>query len=99
LAHTLDMRWDGANGAPPLHADMDAAQWKMEFTAAWDYLQDLHERGAQLPLDEYALEDPAEFFAVLSETFFEQPQRLYDALPGVYRQLQAFYRQSPLERG
>lgn len=99
LAHTLDMRWDGANGAPPLQADMDAAQWKTEFTAAWDYLQDLHERGAPLPLDEYALEDPAEFFAVLSETFFEQPQRLFDALPGVYRQLQAFYRQSPLERG
>lgn len=97
LAHTLDMRWDGANGAPPLHAEMDPAQWKNQFTQAWDYLQGLQQRGEALPLDDYALENPAEFFAVLSETFFEQPRRLFDALPEIYRQLQAFYRQNPLE--
>lgn len=96
LAHTLDMRWDGANGAPPLHADMDPLLWKSEFTSAWEHLQALYRRGERLPVDDYALEDPAEFFAVLSETFFEQPRRLLDGLPGVYRQLQAFYRQSPL---
>ena len=28
LSHALDMRRDGANGAPPLHADMDPAAWK-----------------------------------------------------------------------
>ncbi|MFO7704087.1 MAG: zinc-dependent peptidase [Halopseudomonas sp.] len=96
LAHTLDMRWDGANGAPPLHADMDPLLWKSEFTSAWEHLQALYQRGAPLPVDDYALEDPAEFFAVLSETFFEKPRRLLDGLPGVYRQLQAFYRQNPL---
>lgn len=95
LAHTLDMRWDGANGAPPLHADMQPAQWKHEFTSAWDSLQNSYERGERLPVDAYALQDPAEFFAVLSEVFFEQPRRLFESLPGVYRQLQAFYRQNP----
>lgn len=46
-------------------------------------------------MDHYALEDPAEFFAVLSEAFFEEPEALATALPAVYRQLELFYRQSP----
>lgn len=92
LAHTLDMRRDGANGAPPLHPGMDAAAWKRDLTAAWDDLARRAEAGESLPLDPYALEDPAEFFAVLSETYFEEPQALEGAYLDVYRQLERFYR-------
>lgn len=102
LSHTLDMRREGANGAPPLHAGMDPAAWKRDMQAAWDDLARRAETGASLPVDGYALEDPAEFFAVLSETFFETPRALSAAWPDVYRQLADFYRQDPLasdERG
>jgi MtfA peptidase len=95
LAHTLDMRHAGANGAPPLHPGMDAAAWTRELTAAWDDLARRAEAGEPLPFDEYALEDPAEFFAVLSEAFFEEPVELNAAYPEVYRQLAQFYRQDP----
>lgn len=95
LAHTLDMRDGAANGAPPLHPGMDAAAWQRDMQAAWDDLAQRAERGEELPLDDYALEDPAEFFAVLSETFFEQPDALRAAWPAVYRQLVQFYRQAP----
>lgn len=96
LAHTLDMRDASANGAPPLHAGMDAAAWQRDMQAAWDDLARRAEQGEPLPVDEYALQDPAEFFAVLSETFFEQPQALMTAWPEVYGQLVRFYRQHPL---
>ena len=53
---------------------------------------------AQTAIDPYAAEDPAEFFAVTSEYFFTAPDLLHEAYPAVYRQLQLFYRQDPLQR-
>ncbi|WP_373185611.1 zinc-dependent peptidase [Halopseudomonas sp.] len=95
LAHTLDMRREGANGAPPLHAGMDAAAWKKDFSAAWDDLERRIHSGRPSPVDDYALEAPAEFFAVLTEAFFEQPGPLADTWPAVYQHLSDFYRQDP----
>ncbi|PAT43990.1 zinc-dependent peptidase [Vandammella animalimorsus] len=51
-----------------------------------------------LPLDPYAATDPAEFFAVSSESFFTEPQRLQQWQPEWYALLRAFYRQDPLAR-
>ena len=53
---------------------------------------------AELPIDPYAAEDPAEFFAVTSEYFFSAPDLLQAAYPAVYTQLAAFYRQDPATR-
>jgi Mlc titration factor MtfA (ptsG expression regulator) len=51
---------------------------------------------ARLALDPYAAQDEAEFFAVSSETFFVDPQRLRDAFPDWYALLSRFYRLDPL---
>ena len=51
---------------------------------------------ARLPLDPYAAQDEAEFFAVSSESFFVDPQRLGDAFPEWYELLARFYLQDPL---
>lgn len=60
---------------------------------------DLYDQlAAVLPLDPYASRDPAEFFAVASETFFVDPGPLADGYPAVYRKLAAYYRQDPLDR-
>jgi Mlc titration factor MtfA (ptsG expression regulator) len=53
---------------------------------------------AALPLDPYAAENPAEFFAVASEAFFALPAPLAEAYPEVYRMLGRYYRQAPLDR-
>lgn len=53
---------------------------------------------AGLPLDPYAAEHPAEFFAVASEEFFVLPQPLAAAYPEVYRLLSLYYRQDPMAR-
>ena len=46
-------------------------------------------------LDPYAAEHPAEFFAVMSEAFFETPLLLQEEYPNVYAQLVRFYRLDP----
>ena len=49
-----------------------------------------------LPLDPYAAQDEAEFFAVSSEAFFVAPQRLRAAFPDWYALLAQFFQQDPL---
>jgi Mlc titration factor MtfA (ptsG expression regulator) len=95
FAHKLDMRNGGANGFPPLHRDMQPAEWSATFNSAYEDFTAREEAGEELPFDDYASESPAEFFAVTSEIFFEAPARLRDLYPAVYRQLALFYRQDP----
>ena len=56
------------------------------------------ERDGETLIDPYATENPAEFFAVLSEYFFESPDVLHKNYPAVYMQLAKFYRQDTLAR-
>ena len=102
FAHKLDMLNGEANGFPPLHAGMDRAEWSRVFSDAYEDLRARVEQGVPTRIDAYAAETPAEFFAVLSEAFFEVPHTVRAAYPQVYDQLAAFYRQDPsarLERG
>lgn len=96
FAHKLDMLNGEANGFPPLHRDMRKREWTLVFHGAYEQMQSWYNQGQLLPMDVYALENPAEFFAVASETFFEMPRVLREALPDVYRQLGLFYLQDPL---
>ncbi len=94
-AHKLDVLNGDANGFPPLHADMDVREWSRDFQAAYDRFRVVLEAGGDPGTDPYASEDPAEFFAVLSETFFTAPHRVNDTFPTLYKHLQHFYRQDP----
>jgi len=98
FAHKLDMLNGSANGMPPLHADMSRPAWTEALTSAYDDLYGQLARHHQTAIDPYAVESPAEFFAVLTETFFELPQRLHEAYPKVYEAFKKFYRQDPLSR-
>ncbi len=109
FAHKLDMRNGDPNGFPPLQG-MDARAWKHAFSEAYaDFVRRVEaaerlpgRRGQaaldKLPLDPYAAESAAEFFAVGSEAFFETPELLAPAYPAVYGQFRLFYRQDPLAR-
>lgn len=98
FAHKLDMHNGDANGMPPLHRDMAATSWTAAFTMAYDQLNHDLDAGRDTLIDPYAAEDPAEFFAVLSEGFFELPEDVATSFPAVYEQLCAFYHQDPLRR-
>ena len=98
FAHKLDMLNGDANGFPPLHRGMDAAAWARDFGAGYDDLCARVDAGEHTAIDPYATTNPAEFFAVLTEVFFETPWLLDAEYPAIYRQLQQFYRQHPLAR-
>ncbi len=96
FAHKLDMRNGAANGMPPLHAAMQRRQWTEVFSQAYADFQQQARSGTETVIDAYAASDPAEFFAVVSEVFFECPDALQQLYPRVYRLLTEFYRQDPL---
>ena len=48
-------------------------------------------------LDEYGAENPAEFFAVASESFFLKPCEIRNMHPELYRELSGFYSLDPAE--
>lgn len=98
FAHKLDMLNGDANGFPPLHKEMNRAHWTDAFAAAYDDFAKRMSRRQPVEIDPYAAESPGEFFAVLSEAFFEIPQVVIAIYPGVYDQLRLFYRQDPLAR-
>jgi Mlc titration factor MtfA (ptsG expression regulator) len=95
FAHKLDMLDGIADGRPPLHPGMDARAWRKAFDEAYEGLCDAVERGRDTWLDPYAAEHPSEFFAVVSEAFFEDPGETRRRYPEVYDQLKLFYRQDP----
>lgn len=95
-AHKLDMLNGDANGFPPLHANMRIEDWTKHWSEAYgDFCRQV-DAGADTLLDPYGAESPGEFFAVLSEAFFETPLDLQRSYPEVYAQLVAFYRQDPV---
>lgn len=94
-AHKLDMLNGDANGYPPLHRDMSTARWSEVFQSAYDDFSARVERDEHTDIDPYAAENPAEFFAVLSEAFFTTPSLLKQSYGQVYSQLKDYYRQDP----
>jgi MtfA peptidase len=96
FAHKLDMINGSANGFPPLHKNMSIQQWSEVFNHAYKDLI-MHQQGHDpIPINPYAATSPAEFFAVLSEYFFEKPAILVQHYPDIYDMLAQFYRQNPL---
>ena len=98
FAHKLDMLNGEADGMPALHSGMNEAEWAETFSAAYDDFCQRVDGGEETIIDPYASEDPAEFFAVLSETFFELPDVVNGEYPALYALLKRYYRQDPLSR-
>ncbi|MEX0605559.1 MAG: M90 family metallopeptidase [Marinobacter sp.] len=94
FAHQLDYLDGTADGAPPLSGEQ-AEQWQQTMTQAYEQLRQSLSHQSESWLDPYGATEPAEFFAVLTETFFQQPQHLSNAQPAVYEALQKFYRIDP----
>jgi hypothetical protein len=96
FAHQLDQEKGLATGAPLLNRSSDYQQWSTVMQHAFDQLQHETASGIRGLLDGYGATNPAEFFAVISEVFFEQPEQLHLQYPALYQQLSQFYRLNPL---
>jgi MtfA peptidase len=98
FAHKLDMRSGEANGCPPLPGFMSRQDWTAALKAGYEHFSARVALGRHTHIDPYAAENPAEFFAVLSEVFFADPSLLRHEYPRGYQQFAAFYRQDPAPR-
>jgi Mlc titration factor MtfA (ptsG expression regulator) len=98
FAHQLDMLDGDADGTPPLASREERLRWQAVCERAFLELRARAERGARSFIDEYGATNEAEFFAVVTEHFFDQPHELQRAEPALYELLREFYRQDPLAR-
>ena len=48
-------------------------------------------------LSKYGATNPAEFFAVATESFFEKPRQMKKRHPDLYEELRLYYRLDPAE--
>ncbi len=96
FAHQLDQEKGIANGAPLLERSSDYQQWSGVMAAEFATLQRQAAQGQSSLFDHYGATNPAEFFAVISEVFFEQPTALSQQHPRLYGELSRFYRLNPL---
>lgn len=96
FAHQLDQESGWADGAPILKSCEQYQSWHSIFHSEFTRLR---EKGAgrDYPIDEYGALDPAEFFAVATETFFQTPRRLRSGVPELYEQLSEYYGVDPAE--
>lgn len=94
FAHLLDAERGGFDGAPRL-APADAESWSRVLACEYRVLSAQVDAGLGTPLDPYAASSPAEFFAVATERFFQDPSGLSRDLPVLFAELSRFYRQDP----
>jgi hypothetical protein len=98
FAHKLDMLDGAADGTPPLADRAEYRDWVT--TCAGEYLRLKHdaEHGKKTFLNAYGATNEAEFFAVATEQFFDQPRLMIRHAPDLYRVLKEYYRQDPVLR-
>lgn len=100
FAHQLD-QINGTDGVPILSNREAYRQWAEVFERNYEELVgEVNDgKGPEPLIDPYGATNPAEFFAVASETFFEEAKQLREEHPDLYGQLQNFYRLDPASWG
>lgn len=98
FAHKIDMMTGAVNGMPPLRSREEARRWHLTLTDASERLSSELQQGIRGPLRPYALTNPAEFFAVTTEVFFERAVALREWDPELYEVFARFYGQDPARR-
>jgi len=96
FAHQLDQEDGTSNGAPILEHRSQYVAWARILGDEFKGLQSAAERGRPSDIDAYGATNAAEFFAVVTEAFFERPAPLRKKHPALYDELKLFYRQDPL---
>jgi Mlc titration factor MtfA (ptsG expression regulator) len=95
FAHQLDQEKGYANGAPFLPKRERYVRWSSVLAGEYARLQWHAANGWPTLINTYGATDPAEFFAVVSEVFFEQPRAMAAQHPALYAELREFYRVDP----
>jgi len=104
FAHQLDFEDGRADGAPVLPCPASWFQngnryrvWARVLGTEFEQLQTKAANGQSSVIHEYGATNPAEFFAVATESFFERPLEMRATHPELYAELQGYYAQDPAQ--
>ena len=97
FAHQLDQEDGSADGVPILNQRSAYTSWARVFSKEFEQLQQKGKKKRRNVIDAYGATNPAEFFAVATESFFEKGTQLQKKHPDLYRELKQFYKIDPIE--
>jgi MtfA peptidase len=97
FAHQLDFENDASDGVPELKTREQQLSWSEVMRTEFALLRAADDTGIPTLLDTYGATNPAEFFAVATEAFFERPSALRACHPKLYAELQRYFQQDPVE--
>jgi Mlc titration factor MtfA (ptsG expression regulator) len=97
FAHQLDFENDAVDGVPGLATREQQLDWAAVMRSEYASLRAADQSGIPTLLDTYGATNPAEFFAVSVEAFFERPCALRTYHPKLYAQLRTYFQQDPVE--
>ncbi len=95
FAHKLDMLNGQLDGTPKIAQSSLRTRWAEVMFREFKSLRRRARRGVETFLDPYGAEEPAEFFAVITECFFDAPKELRVEHPEIYELLKEYYRLDP----
>lgn len=95
FAHQLDYDYGATSQIESTNGQSSYLSWGWVVGNEYNNLLEALKRNQQTLIDEYGATNLAEFFAVVTEYFFEKPQELQQKHPELYQQLKEFYQQDP----
>ena len=93
FAHQLDTEDGAADGVPQLDRPSDYPEWVRVLAPEYERLRGDPDANV---IDEYGATNPAEFFAVATETFFTRPHELREQSAALYATLRGYYGLDPV---
>ena len=99
FAHKLDEENSAMDGLPVLASSSQYHHWAEVLAEEYKNQQQKRMEGDADVIDSYGATSPAEFFAVVTETFFEKPHQLQRLHPKLYEQFRVYYQLDPMEWG
>ena len=97
FAHQLDQEDGSADGAPILEKSSRYITWAKVLGQEYETLQRKKKKHRRSILNKYGATNPAEFFAVATETFFEKPKQMKKKHQELYEELRNYYKLDPAE--
>ena len=95
FAHQLDQEDGSADGAPILERRSRYTTWARVLSTEYEFLQKKKRKHRRTVLNKYGATNPAEFFAVATEAFFEKSRQMEKRHPELYDELKNYYKLDP----
>ena len=95
FAHQLDHETGSTNGAPLMATRQAYSSWSQILSTEFEELRKKALNGEASILDFYGATNPAEFFAVVTETFYERPHEMRREHPQLFKEVCQYYNVDP----